>query len=46
MLFCCPVCGGPTEVRAVLEAKALYCTNPDCIAKKIKLFSHFVMRVS
>ena len=40
----CPVCGGPTEVRAVLEAKALYCTNPNCLAKKIKLFSHFVSR--
>lgn len=40
----CPVCGGPTEVRVLLEAKALYCTNPDCIAKKIKLFSHFVSR--
>lgn len=40
----CPVCGGPTEVRAVLEAKALYCTNQNCLAKKIKLFSHFVSR--
>ncbi len=40
----CPVCGGPTEVRVLLEAKALYCTNPDCIAKKIKLFGHFVSR--
>lgn len=40
----CPVCGGPTEVRAVLEAKALYCTNPNCLAKKTKLFSHFVSR--
>ena len=40
----CPVCGGPTEVRAVLEAQALYGTNPNCLAKKIKLFSHFVSR--
>ena len=40
----CPVCGGPTEVRALFEAKALYCTNPNCLAKKIKLFSHFVSR--
>ena len=40
----CPVCGGPTEVRALFEAKALYCTNPNCMAKKIKLFSHFVSR--
>ena len=40
----CPVCGGPTEVRALFEAKALYCSNPNCLAKKIKLFSHFVSR--
>lgn len=40
----CPVCGGPTEVRALFEAKALYCVNPGCLAKKIKLFSHFVSR--
>ncbi|MBO4696823.1 MAG: NAD-dependent DNA ligase LigA [Lachnospiraceae bacterium] len=40
----CPVCGGPTEVRALFEAKALYCVNPNCLAKKIKLFSHFVSR--
>lgn len=40
----CPVCGGRTEVRALNEAKALYCGNPKCLAKKIKLFSHFVER--
>lgn len=40
----CPVCGGPTEIRALNEAKALYCANPDCIAKKIKAFEHFVSR--
>ena len=40
----CPCCGGPTTVRAVKEAKALYCANPDCPAKQIKKFSHFVSR--
>ncbi len=40
----CPACDGPTEVRAVNEAASLYCTNPDCPAKKIKLFTHFVGR--
>lgn len=40
----CPVCGGATEIRAVNEARALYCANPNCIAKKIKQFSHFVER--
>lgn len=40
----CPVCGGDTELRAVNEVQSLYCTNPDCEAKKIKSFTHFVGR--
>ena len=32
----CPVCSGKTEVRQILNAKALYCTNPQCQAKQIK----------
>lgn len=40
----CPVCGGKTEIRQVSNAKALYCTNPDCQAKHIKSFSLFVSR--
>lgn len=40
----CPVCGGATEVRAVNEVQSLYCSNPDCDAKKIKSFTHFVGR--
>ena len=32
----CPVCGGKTEIRSVNDVKALYCTNPECQAKKIK----------
>ena len=40
----CPVCGGATEIRAVNEVQSLYCTNPDCDAKKIKSFTLFVSR--
>lgn len=40
----CPACGGMTEIRMANDVKALYCTNPLCSAKKIKLFSHFVSR--
>ncbi len=40
----CPICGGKTEIRAVKEAKSLYCTNPECPAKQIKKFTHFVSR--
>lgn len=40
----CPVCGGRTEIRMVNETQALYCINPECEAKKIKSFSHFVSR--
>ena len=40
----CPVCGAPTEIRALNEAESLYCTNPDCAAKQIKTFSQFVSR--
>jgi len=40
----CPVCGGDTEIRQVSEVQSLYCTNPDCAAKKIKSFTHFVCR--
>lgn len=40
----CPVCGGKTEIRQVSNAKALYCTNPDCQAKHVKAFSLFASR--
>ena len=40
----CPVCGGETEIRKVNDVKSLYCTNPDCQAKKIKSFGLFVSR--
>lgn len=41
---CCPVCGGPTQVRSVNDTESLYCINPDCAAKRIKAFSLFVSR--
>lgn len=34
----CPVCGGKTEIRKDNDAAYLYCTNPECSAKKIKAF--------
>lgn len=40
----CPVCGEKTEVRKVSNAKALYCTNPECQAKHVKAFCLFVSR--
>lgn len=40
----CPVCGGETAIRQENDVKSLYCTNPDCQAKKIKSFTLFVSR--
>lgn len=40
----CPVCGGRTEVVQSAGAMTLYCTNPECQAKHIKKFEHFVER--
>lgn len=40
----CPVCGGATKIEAVNDVKTLYCTNPDCQAKHVKSFAHFVTR--
>lgn len=40
----CPVCGGRTEIRQVNDVQSLYCTNPECAAKKIKAFTLFVSR--
>jgi len=42
----CPVCGGLTLIRQVSQAKALYCTNPECEVKKMKTFALFVGRNS
>ncbi len=40
----CFVCGGETEVRALKDGKALYCTNPNCQAQRIRSLCHFVSR--
>ena len=40
----CPVCGGKTKIEQVNEGQFLYCTNKECDAKKIKLFSLFAGR--
>ena len=40
----CPVCGGSTLVRDDEGTKTLICTNPDCLAKHVKRFEHFVSR--
>ncbi|MGN0159000.1 MAG: NAD-dependent DNA ligase LigA [Brotaphodocola sp.] len=40
----CPVCGGATEIRQMNDVKSLYCTNPDCQAKKIKSFTLMASR--
>lgn len=40
----CPACGGQTQERQMNDAASLYCINPDCAAKKIKAFAHFVSR--
>lgn len=40
----CPVCQGKTSIHDDNGVKVLFCENPDCLAKKIKSFSHFVSR--
>lgn len=40
----CPVCGGKTVIKSMNEAESLYCTNPECAAKKIKAFTLLVSR--
>ena len=40
----CPVCGGATQIRDESGVRTVYCPNPDCPAKQIKSFTHFVGR--
>ena len=40
----CPVCGGETRIQNMNDTETLYCTNPECAAKKIKSFTLFVSR--
>ncbi len=47
----CPVCGQPTRIQKDISentpdesVETLYCTNPDCPAKKVLSFAHLVSR--
>ncbi|MBO6114236.1 MAG: NAD-dependent DNA ligase LigA [Lachnospiraceae bacterium] len=40
----CPACGSKTKLRDDNGVETLYCPNPECSAKSIKLFTHFVSR--
>ena len=40
----CPACHGTTAVMEENGVKTLHCSNPECPAKKIKLFADFVSR--
>ena len=40
----CPACGEKAEIHCENEVEALYCTNPECPAKKIKAFTLFASR--
>lgn len=40
----CPVCGQTTRIEELNDVRTLYCTNPACIAKKIKAFELFMSR--
>lgn len=40
----CPVCEGEAVIKRENGVEALYCTNPECLAKQIKSLTHFVSR--
>ena len=40
----CPACGQETRIRMENDVKTLYCSNPLCSARKVKLFTHYVSR--
>lgn len=40
----CPACNASTQIKAEGEVETLHCTNPECPAKHIKAFGHFVSR--
>ncbi|MCR5182682.1 MAG: NAD-dependent DNA ligase LigA, partial [Clostridia bacterium] len=40
----CPVCGGYTVIKSENDVETLNCPNPECPAKQIKGFAHFVSR--
>lgn len=40
----CPCCGSKTEIKYTDNSKFLMCTNPNCSAKLLAKFTHFVSR--
>jgi DNA ligase (NAD+) len=40
----CPCCGFDTVIKNTDNSQVLMCPNPDCSAKKIAQFTHFVSR--
>ena len=40
----CPCCGTKTEIKYTDNSKFLMCTNPNCPAKSLAKFTHFVSR--
>lgn len=40
----CPVCGEATTIEKENDVKVLKCNNADCLAKRIKMFTHFMSR--
>ena len=40
----CPCCGSKAEIRHTDNSKFLMCTNPNCSAKTLAKFTHFVSR--
>lgn len=40
----CPCCGAETIIKNTDNSQVLMCPNPDCSAKKIAQFTHFVSR--
>ncbi len=40
----CPACNKDTTLKDENGVQVLFCTNPDCPAKQIKGFAHFVSR--
>ena len=40
----CPCCGHETIIKDTDNSQVLMCTNPNCSAKKIAQFTHFVSR--
>ena len=40
----CPCCGSKAEIKYTDNSKFLMCTNPNCSAKTLAKFTHFVSR--